>query len=97
MIDLLIGWLLLFYHLGQAQTQKDQHITLCNIMLQFVGVCTICYLCYLVVTGHCSDCCESVSHRFTAVTYDHEMITDNKLYKWLYLGFGAFYSHTTDT
>ena len=35
----------------------------------------------------------SVSHRLTAVTCDHEIITDNTWYKWLYVCFGAFYSH----
>ena len=60
--------------LGEAQTQIGQLITLCNIMLQFVQ----CVICYLVVTGHCFDCCESVSHRFTAVTCAHEIITENK-------------------
>ena len=34
-----------------------------------------------------------VSHRLTAVTCDHEIITDNTWYKWLYVCFGAFCSH----
>ena len=39
----------------------------------------ICY--HLVVTGHC---CESMTHRLAAVgavTCDHEITADNKLYK----------------
>ena len=38
-------------------------------------------ICYLVVTGHC---CESMTHRLTAVgavTCHHKITTDNKLYK----------------
>ena len=64
----------------------------CCILSQFVQF-VIC--CYLAVTGHCSDCCESVNHRLTAVNCDHEITTDNKLYKSMYVGFGAFYSVVT--
>ena len=55
---------------------KKANITSCNIMLHFVTVCTIRHL-LLVATGHCFDCCESVSHRLTAVTCDHQITTDN--------------------
>ena len=44
-----------------------------------ISVFAICY--YLVVTGHC---CESMTHRLTAVravTCDHKITTHNKLYK----------------
>ena len=78
MIDLLIGWLLLFYHLGRHKHKQAnilRYVISCCSLSEFVQF-VIC--CYLVVTAQCSDCCESVSHRFTAVTCDHEMITYKK-------------------
>ena len=68
------------HHLGRHKHKQA------NILHYAISCCSLSQfvqfaICYLVVTGHCSDCCESVSHIFTAVTCDHEIITDNKQYK----------------
>ena len=51
------------HHLGRhKQANILCHVISCCILSQLVLFVT-CW--YLLVSGHCSDCCESVSHRLT--------------------------------
>jgi len=55
-------------------TNRPTLLRYSNVMLHFVTVSTIYYL--LSSCGHsCSDCCEPVSHRLTAVTCDYKITT----------------------
>ena len=82
------------YRGGRQKTQKGEKFSFIVIKVLRISCVTIkcpkihiqpfvlfviCY--YLVVTGHC---CESTTHRLTAVgavTCHHKITTDNKLYK----------------